>query len=329
MLLATSLRPWGWLVQQALGLPGLTVSVMPAQFWQPPTPAHPRAGAKPQNETLAAWHQHYRRGMQQITAALGVVLPETLERRLLIMPEVLLASSPQFSQPMPVEGPSGPVAPLPTGFWFYDGPKWAISEPPIALRRFVERHPRPLVLSFSSLPVANRREVLAVHVEAAALLHRPLVVQTGWAGFCRQDLPRGTRAHDVLFVDFLPHDWLFARAACAIQHGGIGSIARALRHGCPLLLEPYGNDQFFNAMRVVALGVGAAMQPSTLKAAGLARVLQEQVLAPSTRHRCATLGATIRAEAGLEVAYERIDSRLVSAGGRMPRSRCGAKPPKV
>jgi UDP:flavonoid glycosyltransferase YjiC (YdhE family) len=35
MLLATSLRPWGWLAQQALGLPGLTVSVMPAQFWQP------------------------------------------------------------------------------------------------------------------------------------------------------------------------------------------------------------------------------------------------------------------------------------------------------
>jgi UDP:flavonoid glycosyltransferase YjiC (YdhE family) len=249
-------------------------------------------------------------------------LPETFEQRLLIMPDALLASSPQFSQPMPVEGPSGPVVPHPTGFWFYDEPKWAIWEPSVALRHFVERTPRPLVLSFSSLPVANRREVLAVHVEAAALLRRPLVVQTGWAGFCRQDLPRGTRAHDVLFVDFLPHDWLFARAACAIQHGGIGSIARALRHGCPLLLEPYGNDQFFNAMRVVALGVGAAMRPSTLTAARLARVLQERVLGPSTRHRSATLGATIRAEAGLEVAYERIDARVVSARGRMPRSRC-------
>ena len=164
------------------------------------------------------------------------------------------------------------------------------------------------MLSFSSLPVANRREVLAVHVEAAALLRRPLVVQTGWAGFCRQDLPRGTPAQDVLFVDFLPHDWLFARAACAIQHGGIGSIARALRHGCPLLLEPYGNDQFFNASRVIALGVGAAMRPSALTATGLARVLQEQVLSPGTRHLGETLGAAIRAEAGLEVSYERINA---------------------
>ena len=32
-----------------------------------------------------------------------------------------------------------------------------------------------------------------------------------------------------MFADFLPHGWLFAHAACASQHGGIGSIARALR----------------------------------------------------------------------------------------------------
>jgi len=66
----------------------------------------------------------------------------------------------------------------------------------------------------------------------------------------------------VLFADFLPQDWLFARAACSIQHGGIGTIARALRAGCPILVEPFGNDQLYNASRVSLLGPAPRSSPS-------------------------------------------------------------------
>ena len=115
-----------------------------------------------------------------------------------------------------------------------------------------------------------------------------------------------------MFADFLPHDWLFAQAACAIQHGGIGSIARALRQGCPLLIEPYGNDQFFNAMRVIELEVGAAMHPGKLTAEGIARVLAEKVLSPVYRRRAEAIGAHIRLESGLETACQHIDRIVVS-----------------
>ena len=54
-----------------------------------------------------------------------------------------------------------------------------------------------------------------------------------------------------MFRGFLPPDWTFSQAACVINHGGAGTIARALRNARPVLIEPWGNDQFFNALMVV------------------------------------------------------------------------------
>jgi UDP:flavonoid glycosyltransferase YjiC (YdhE family) len=113
-----------------------------------------------------------------------------------------------------------------------------------------------------------------------------------------------------MFAGFLPQDWLFARAAAVIHHGGIGTTARALRHGCPMLVEPYGNDQFINAKQVLLLGVGAAAHPHKLNEAGLVKILQEKVLTPEYRRRAEEIGEKIRQEQGLITACERIESSL-------------------
>ncbi len=39
--------------------------------------------------------------------------------------------------------------------------------------------------------------------------------------------------------------------------------------GEPMLIEPYGNDQYFNAGRAVKLGIGAAAHPHWLTAEAL------------------------------------------------------------
>ena len=197
-----------------------------------------------------------------------------------------------------------------TGFWFYEDPDWHDWQPDRELEKFMTAEPSPLVLTFSSLPLVDAQTVLNTHVQTAKKLGRRLLVQQGWADFNASLLLDECDRQNVLFRGFIPQDWLFAQAAAVIHHGGIGTIARALRNDCPMVVEPYGNDQFFNAKRILALKVGTAMHPHRLTADGLAHVLETKVLTKDFKNRTQELGAKIRQENGLETACELIQAWL-------------------
>lgn len=222
-------------------------------------------------------------------------------------PRLLLGSSPLFSQPLCLDAEIKQ-----TGFWFHEDPLFAAWQPDPDLRAFMEQDPAPLLLSFSSQPLEDAREIVAVHVRAAARLGRPILIQQGWADFRPEHLPSDCDPVNIHFEGFLPQDWLFRHAAALIHHGGIGTTARALRNDCPMLVEPFGNDQFFNAKQIVSLGVGAAMHPQRLQPEAVAEVLQRRVLSQDTRQRVDDLGARIRAENGLEDATDFIETQFFS-----------------
>jgi len=77
-------------------------------------------------------------------------------------------------------------------------------------------------------------------------------------------------------------------------------------------LEPLGNDQFFNARRVLAQGVGAAMHPHKLTVTGLTRILAEKVLIPEVEQRARGVAEQLRTEDGLTVACDLIEQELRS-----------------
>jgi UDP:flavonoid glycosyltransferase YjiC (YdhE family) len=152
--------------------------------------------------------------------------------------------------------------------------------------------------------------VVAVHAEAAGLLGRRLVVQEGWAGLVRDYLPTTVDPAQVHFARSLPHDRLLERSAAVITHGTMGIISKALQAACPMLVEPYGRDLFFNARRVKALGLGTALNPHKLTAEGIARALRERVLTTEVRQRADQLAANVRAEDGIAVACDLIEELL-------------------
>jgi UDP:flavonoid glycosyltransferase YjiC (YdhE family) len=197
-----------------------------------------------------------------------------------------------------------------TGFWFYEDPAWQNWQPDPKLKEFMEQYPPALVFTFSSLPLKNAEEVLNTHIEGALQLGRRILIQQGWADFKADLLSKKYDPNSVMFRGFMPQDWLFSRAAAVINHGGIGTIARALRHDCTMLIEPYGNDQFFNAKQVLSLGVGRAMHPYKITPQGLAQVLETYVLSREYQENAHNLGAKIRAENGLETACNLIESWL-------------------
>ncbi|MBP5971449.1 glycosyltransferase family 1 protein [Brasilonema sp. CT11] len=219
---------------------------------------------------------------------------------------LILAASPHFCQLSPEYSHVHQ-----TGFWFYEDSDWSGGQPSKEIREFVEQEPKPLVLTYSSVPAENPQEIVEVHVRAAAKLGRRILIQQGWADFNESHLPSDIERDKVMFANgLIGHDWLFSRAAAVITHGGVGTIARSLRNGCPVLLEPLAFDQFFNALQVQKLGVGTAMDSQKLTADRVANVLDKKILTPDYKRRAVEVGEKIKAEQGLITACDLIESWL-------------------
>ena len=314
LLLATSIRVLGFAVHHATNIPWITISVNPSTFVQP-------VSAQEQSifkQSRQREYDHTKELYSYMFAQLKIDKPlPDFRDGVWFARHILLGSSPYFSQ-INVEQFQPHSSIDLTGFWLYQDPDWKNWQPDATLARFCER--QPIALSFSSQPLEERRQTLAKHVHAAQRLGRPLLIQRGWADFSEEDLPADANRDHILFADFIPHDWLFSHVACAIQHGGIGSIARALRQGCPLIIEPYGNDQFYNADRVTELGAGAALSPFRSTVSDLTQVLGGYVLTPQCRERVRAIGAEMAKEDGVTTACEMIDRYLgrLDAQGHLP-----------
>ena len=301
LLLATAIRPHGLAAALVSGIPWMTLSVNPSAFELP----HDRNVRNQAFYFERMQYESVRLLLDQTLSSLGKqrLIPSWYHGSLWAE-HIILGSSPHFSTPN--RDQLQPFSSLDqTGFWYWQDPSWANWQPAPDLAAFCER--KPIVLTFSSQPLEDPRAILQLHVQAAQKLGLPLLVQRGWAAFSEADLPAGSNEVDIFFLDYAPHDWLFARARCAIQHGGIGSLARALRQFCPVIVEPFGNDQFYNAQRVANLGVGAALHPFETTPEQLAAIIETQTLSKQTRLRAKLLGRQLRDEDGVAQAVQLVE----------------------
>lgn len=227
--------------------------------------------------------------------------------------EVLgLTGSPRADAASPVlYGFSRHVVPLPqtignaggpqhhvTGYWVLPPPQgWA---PPPALEAFL-RLPGPVVsVGFGSMASRDPRALTQLVRQAARDAGVRLVLLSGWGGLGGAD-----NDAECYCADAVPHDWLFARAAAVVHHGGAGTTGAALMAGVPALVVPFTMDQPFWAWRVHALGVGPSpIARSRLSRQHLAAALTHMVNDQAMRQRAAALGALIRAEDGVARAVE-------------------------
>ncbi len=291
LLVAVSLQLAAPRVHDTLSIPWVAVSLLPADLLHEtreeelPPPARPAAVPR--------------------FAKVGLTEPlpgNQFFLEYLRAPRTLLASSLHYSQPRLECYPSFRM----TGFWFYEGADQRAWQPTPEVEAFTADRPGPIALSFGSLPVSNASEVVAIHARAAKEIGLKLLVQRGWARLDLSAMPSGISERDVLITGPLPHDWLLKRSSAIVHHGGIGTTARAIRNNCPMVIEPYGRDQFFNAWRVTSLGVGMALHPHKLTADGLARAL-ERVLSPRFTERVGEVGELLRSEDGYAAACHEIE----------------------
>jgi rhamnosyltransferase subunit B len=90
----------------------------------------------------------------------------------------------------------------------------------------------------------------------------------------------------ILWQDYVPLRRLLPHLALLAHHGGIGTTAEALRAGVPQLVAPLAHDQFDNAARLTALGVGAGLPAAKIDDARLARTLRQMLADDRLTGRC-------------------------------------------
>lgn len=212
---------------------------------------------------------------------------------------VALAASPALVAPPPDWPPHVQM----TGFCFWDAPaNW--SDP--ALDAFCDTDQPLVAISAGSMapsvPTAFRafyRDSVAAARVAGA---RALVIGAA---------PDPDLIGDDVFVTpYAPFSVVYPRCQVVINHGGIGSIAQALRAGVPLLMVPWGLDQAYNANVVARQGAGRVITARSYAARRATDALVELLRDSTSRGHSQRLGLQIAHEDGAATLTETVQHLL-------------------
>jgi rhamnosyltransferase subunit B len=203
-----------------------------------------------------------------------------------------------------------PDYPHPTsivGFATFDAEGGSSAHLDPALRAFLDAGAAPLVFTLGSL-IVNSPGLFYGHGVCAALsLSKRAVLLVG-------EQACGEFAHlqsaDVFIAAYAPHSTLFPRAAAIIHHGGIGTLAQALRSGRPQLIVPHFADQPDNAARARRMGVARVVPPWRFSAAAARRHLARLLGEDRYLERARVIGETLSAEDGAALAARIVLDRL-------------------
>jgi UDP:flavonoid glycosyltransferase YjiC (YdhE family) len=208
-----------------------------------------------------------------------------------------------FSRHLAAPQPDWPAQTVVTGFPLHNRGELAPE-----LLRFLEDGPAPVVFTLGSSAVGAAG---GFYLESLAAVERLGCRAVFLTGSHRQGLPEALPP-DAIAVPYAPHGAIFPRAAAIVHQGGIGTTAQAMRSGRPMLVVPFGHDQFDNAARLRRLGAAEVLYRSRYGARRVAHVLRRLMQQASFAQAAAELGEKVRAEDGAGAAADAIAARLSS-----------------
>lgn len=173
------------------------------------------------------------------------------------------------------------------GFFFLDSKGETLPE---EIDKFLAAGKPPVAVTFSSMPLAQPATFLEKLRAALEITENRAVILTGNSGIeCESD-------DLICTVKAAPHFALFPRVKGIIHHGGIGTMAAALRAGKPQMIIPFSVDQPFWAKRLYRLGYSLKpMREKEVTASALAGAFTEMD-EPDVLRRAEEIAAIINSE---------------------------------
>lgn len=153
------------------------------------------------------------------------------------------------------------------GFFFLDREGETLPE---EVEQFLSAGKPPVAVTFSSMPLAQPIRFLEKIRAALETTGNRAVILTGNSGIvCESD-------DKICTVKAAPHSVLFPCVKGVIHHGGVGTMAAALRAGKPQMIIPFSVDQPFWAKRLYRLGYSLKpMREIEVTVAALAKTFTE------------------------------------------------------
>ncbi|WMJ86963.1 glycosyltransferase [Anaerocolumna sp. MB42-C2] len=113
---------------------------------------------------------------------------------------------------------------------------------------FLKYGKQPIIVTFSSMPLKDSQSFMKKVVASLSESGNRGIIITGNSGI------KMSSSESLMIKEFLPHDAVFKRAKGILHHGGVGTMAAALRSGRPQVIMPFNVDQPFWAKRLYNLG---------------------------------------------------------------------------
>jgi rhamnosyltransferase subunit B len=111
-------------------------------------------------------------------------------------------------------------------------------------------------------------------------------------------------------VPYAPFSAIYPRCAAAVHHGGIGTTAQSLRAGIPVLIVPWGADQFFDGAQVQRLGAGLWMQRRFYAMERATHALDTLLRVPGYRNAAQAIATQIAREDGVAALCDALEEVL-------------------
>ena len=124
-------------------------------------------------------------------------------------------------------------------------------------------------------------------------------------------LKNHNKKDNILFVEYIPHSFLFKYGKCIIHHGGAGSTYAACKAGVPSIIIPHLSDQPYWGQLLYKLGVSPKpIHKKKLTVITLTNRIINVINSSSMRKEALNLSKKIKEEKGLDYAVELISNIL-------------------
>ncbi len=211
-----------------------------------------------------------------------------------------------FSESLARRQPDWPTQTVITGFPFYDQDDADDSES-AQLQAFLDDGPPPLTFTLGSSAVFASGSFYQESLEAVRRLGTRAVFLVGPEG--ANALPAGL-PKEVIALRYAPYSEIFPRSSAIIHQGGVGTTAQAMRAGKPMLIVPFGFDQFDHADRMSRLKLGRSLKLSSYRASRVSIELARLLESADYKAQAAEVAQKISVENGAEAAVDALEVLL-------------------
>lgn len=217
---------------------------------------------------------------------------------------VLVLSSPRYSP----RAPDWPAHIKVAGYVPWDRPRaW---REPAGLDAFLSAGAPPVIVTTSTAGERDAAQFFVAATRVLVRLGRRGVLLLGAAAAELGQEDGSELAPGVRGWTYLPMSRVVPHSSLVVHHAGIGSTLSSARHGRPCIGIPASFDQWFNAGRIRALGLGRVLEWNRFTEQRLADEIQRVAGNEDYGRRARDLGEGMASEDGAGVACAEIEALL-------------------